>query len=127
MQPLGLMHCDKMTIFSRRCACNYWRLLCLCKASALTLCSLKGEQGARAKRNLVGLGLIVALASFAWGRENGCRKAEMLAINDDGALDASDRFVLVRPLSTVRLLQKKRTRGWWRTTHACSASRKCGS
>ena len=52
----------------------------------LRLCSLKGERGAKAKRNIVGLGLIVALASFAYGREAGCRKAEMLAINDDGVL-----------------------------------------
>ena len=93
--------------------------------SGLTLCSLKGEAGAKAKRNLVGLGLIVALASFAYGREAGCSKAEMLAINDDGAALVSCTHAHSR-CSSDRFLepQTRRMPGSWCTMRASLASRK---
>ena len=46
--------------------------------------SLKGERGDKIKRGWVGLGVLVALTVFAYGYENGCQTAEILAINDEG-------------------------------------------
>ena len=53
-------------------------------ASQCTQCRLKGERGDRIKRGWVGLGVLVALTVFAYGYENGCQTAEILAINDEG-------------------------------------------
>ena len=60
---LGLMHCDTLQIFTK---------------------ALGGEEGLRVRTGLLGLGLLIGAATFAFGREQGCRKAEILAINDDG-------------------------------------------
>lgn len=59
---LGLMHCDTLQIFTR---------------------NRRGEQGERVRGGVLGLGLLVGGATFAYGWEQGCRKAEILAINDD--------------------------------------------
>lgn len=60
---LGLMHCDTLQIFTK---------------------GQRGEQGMRVRAGLLGLGLLMGGATFAFGRERGCRKAEILAIDDDG-------------------------------------------
>lgn len=38
------------------------------------------------RKNPLGLGLLLGGAVFSYGRSCGCRKAEILAINDDGEL-----------------------------------------
>ncbi|KXZ46136.1 hypothetical protein GPECTOR_46g205 [Gonium pectorale] len=58
----GLMHCDTMQIFTR---------------------GLKGADGQRLRSSPLGLGLLLGGAMFAYGHARGCRKAELLAINDD--------------------------------------------
>ncbi|KAI8470206.1 MAG: hypothetical protein J3K34DRAFT_510837, partial [Monoraphidium minutum] len=66
--PFGLVHCDTMQIFTR---------------------GLKGEEGERIRGGAglaVGLLLGGAMLAHAWGA--GCRKAEILAINDDDAWHA---------------------------------------
>jgi hypothetical protein len=45
---------------------------------------MKGEAGDRIRKNPLGLGLLLGGAVFSHGRSCGCRKAEILAINDDG-------------------------------------------
>jgi hypothetical protein len=45
---------------------------------------MKGEEGQRIKGGVLGLGLLLGGATFAYGYSCGCRKAEILAINDDG-------------------------------------------
>ena len=57
------MHCDTLQIFTQ---------------------GQKGEQGARVRGGILGLGLLIGGATFSVGWEQGCRKAEILAINDDG-------------------------------------------
>lgn len=57
------MHCDALQIFTQ---------------------GQKGDQGARTRGGILGLGLLIGGATFAFGREAGCSKAEILAINDDG-------------------------------------------
>lgn len=58
---LKLMHCDTMRIYNSRLkSCNSDRRL-----------------------GIMGLGRVMAQAVFAHGLENGCEKAEILAINDD--------------------------------------------
>jgi hypothetical protein len=47
---------------------------------------LKGSEGLRVRQNALGLGLLLGAAVFAHGRRCGCKKAEILAINDDGEL-----------------------------------------
>lgn len=47
-------------------------------------CSLKGEAGLRIRKNALGLGLLLGGAVFSYGKSCGCKKAEILAINDDG-------------------------------------------
>jgi hypothetical protein len=44
--------------------------------------SAKGNKTARG--NALGLGLLLGAATFAYFRQKGCTKAEILAINDDG-------------------------------------------
>lgn len=61
--PLGLMHCDTLQIFTK---------------------GQRGEQGDRTRGGILGLGLLIGGATFAFGWEHGCKKAEILAINDDG-------------------------------------------
>ena len=51
---------------------------------AVLLHRLKGERGDKIKRGWVGLGVLVALAVFAYGYEHGCQMVEILAINDEG-------------------------------------------
>jgi hypothetical protein len=48
------------------------------------LCSMKGAEADRVRKNPLGLGLLLGGAVFSYGRSCGCRKAEILAINDDG-------------------------------------------
>lgn len=63
--PFGLMHCDSLRVYTRDLApCNG-------KSSAL-----RGT----------GLGLLMCAAVIALGREAGCAKAEILAINDDDVM-----------------------------------------
>jgi hypothetical protein len=45
---------------------------------------MKGEEGDRVRKSPLGLGLLLGGAVFAYGLSSGCRKAEILAINDDG-------------------------------------------
>jgi hypothetical protein len=45
---------------------------------------MKGEAGDRIRKSPLGLGLLLGGAVFSHGRSCGCRKAEILAINDDG-------------------------------------------
>jgi hypothetical protein len=61
--PLGIMHCDTLQVFTA---------------------GMKGEEGSRARVGVMGLGLLIGGATFAYGLEAGCTKAEILAINDDG-------------------------------------------
>lgn len=58
----------------------------MCDWSKLVqLCSGKGgEEGDRLRGGILGLGYLLATAVFAHGYWNGCRKAEILAINDNG-------------------------------------------
>lgn len=58
--PLRLMHCDTLQVFTR---------------------GLRGEEGSRARGGVLGLGLLMGAATFAFGRAAGCTKAEILAIN----------------------------------------------
>jgi len=43
-----------------------------------------GEEGDRQRGGILGLGHLLATAVFAHGYWNGCHKAEILAINDNG-------------------------------------------
>jgi hypothetical protein len=45
---------------------------------------MKGEEADRVRKNALGLGLLLGGAVFSYGRSCGCKKAEILAINDDG-------------------------------------------
>ena len=47
-------------------------------------CRMKGDKGDRIRRNPLGLGLLLGGAVFSYGKQCGCKKAEILAINDDG-------------------------------------------
>ncbi len=62
--PLRLMHCDTLQVFTR---------------------GLRGEEGARARGGVLGLGLLMGAATLAFGRAAGCTKAEILAINGEGS------------------------------------------
>jgi hypothetical protein len=46
---------------------------------------MRGEEGERIRGGALGLGLLVGGAVFSYGHQMGCTKAEILAINDDGA------------------------------------------
>ena len=52
------MHCDTLQIFTQ---------------------GQKGEQGARVRGGILGLGLLIGGATFSVGWEQGCRKAENLS------------------------------------------------
>lgn len=45
---------------------------------------MKGEAGQRVRGGALGLGLLLGGATFSYGLSQGCSKAEILAINDDG-------------------------------------------
>ncbi len=45
---------------------------------------LEDRDGKSARERGVGLGLLISAAVIAYGAERGCKKAEILAINDDG-------------------------------------------
>ena len=45
---------------------------------------LKGLEGERLRGGALGLGLLMGGAVFSFGHSCGCRKAEILAIKDDG-------------------------------------------
>jgi hypothetical protein len=49
----------------------------------LTPCRLRGDDGDRVRGGALGLGLLMGGAVFSYGRQRGCRKAEILAIDDD--------------------------------------------
>ncbi len=54
-------------------------------AAAFTFgCSMKAEEADLIQGGALGLSLLMGAAIFSWGYERGCRKAEMLAINDEG-------------------------------------------
>ena len=59
-----IMHCEALQIFTR---------------------GVRGTEGERLRGGALGLGLLLGCATFAYGLQKGCRKAEILAINDDGA------------------------------------------
>lgn len=61
---VGLMHCDTLQIFTK---------------------GLKGDQGDRLRGGVLGLGLLLGATVFAFAAASGCKKAEILAINDDEA------------------------------------------
>lgn len=57
----------------------------LLKDLAMTALRRDGtNEAARQKGGLYGLGYLLATAVFALGYQSGCRKAEILAINDNG-------------------------------------------
>ncbi|PSC70810.1 Viral IAP-associated factor [Micractinium conductrix] len=83
--PLGLMHCDMLQVFTK---------------------NQRGDEGARTRGGVLGLGLLMGAATFAFGVAAGCTKAEILAINDDEAwherlVGYYSRFGFV-PVRTVR-------------------------
>lgn len=63
VQPLGLMHCDTLQIYTK---------------------GESGDRGARVRGGILGLGLLIGGATFAFAWESGCSRAEILAINDNG-------------------------------------------
>lgn len=65
--PLKFMHCDTLQIFTK---------------------GVRGDEGDRVRGGPLGLGLLLGAATFSWGYERGCRKAEILAINDDDSTHA---------------------------------------
>ena len=84
----------------------------------------------------MGLGVLVALTVFAYGYENGCQTAEILAINDEGEQPCSHvtwqwqpcnyssaDAILLAMVSVVYSVQMTNIGSWWRTTGACLASR----
>jgi hypothetical protein len=60
------------------------QLSILSSNATVRVCSMKGEAGDRIRKNPLGLGLLLGGAVFSYGRSCGCKKAEILAINDDG-------------------------------------------
>jgi hypothetical protein len=56
-----------------------------------------GVEADRVKGGPLGLGLLIGAATFAYGYASGCRKAEILAINDDGEFPVFFRDVLLQP------------------------------
>ena len=62
---VNIMHCESLQVFTHH---------------------MRGTEGARVRGGALGLGLLVGAATFAFGWRKGCRKAEILAINDDGAI-----------------------------------------
>jgi len=64
------MHCDALQIFTQ---------------------NQKGDQGTRTRGGLFGLGVLIGGATFAFGWERNCKKAEILAINDDGKEERKKR------------------------------------
>ncbi|PNH08069.1 hypothetical protein TSOC_005422, partial [Tetrabaena socialis] len=61
---VGIMHCDTLQVFTS---------------------GLRGDDGQRIRGGVLGLGLLLGGATFAYGCERGCKVAEILAINDDDA------------------------------------------
>ena len=53
---------------------------------------LKGAEGERLRGGALGLGLLMGGAVFSFGFSNGCRKAEILAIKDDGKASSRRSF-----------------------------------
>jgi hypothetical protein len=74
---MGLMHCDSLQIFTR---------------------GVKGAEGERLRGGALGLGLLTGGAVFALGHSAGCKRAEILAIKDDGAPPLSLLLLLLLPL-----------------------------
>ena len=59
-----IMHCETLQVFTR---------------------GMRGDEGDRIRGGALGLGLMIGCATFAYGVRKGCKKAEILAIKDDGA------------------------------------------
>jgi hypothetical protein len=73
---LRLMHCDTLEVFANRPG---------------------GLATPEERRGALGVGLLLRTAVFAHGHACGCTKAEILAINDDGARADAYRGVLDKP------------------------------
>ena len=71
-----LMHCDTLEVFANRPG---------------------GLATAEERRGALGVGLLLRTAVFAHGHSCGCTKAEILAINDDGALADARHEMLDEP------------------------------
>ena len=90
-----------------------------------------GEEGDRQRGGILGLGALLATAVFAYGYWSGCRKAEILAINDNGQIHHMWTLISCRvppclpALRAALIMQMIRTANWWRTTSGCLASRPC--
>lgn len=54
------------------------------------LCRVRGSEGERLRGGVLGLGLLMGGAVFAFGHSCGCKRAEILAIKDDGGCSLSD-------------------------------------
>lgn len=48
------------------------------------MCRVRGSEGERLRGGVLGLGLLMGAAVFSFGHNMGCKKAEILAIKDDG-------------------------------------------
>lgn len=71
-----------------------------------------GEEGDRLRGGILGLGFLLAAAVFAYGYWQGCRKAEILAINDNGA--HLDLRHIIPYKSPNRMAHALKFRGWIR-------------
>lgn len=66
-----------------------------------------GQEGDRVRGGALGLGMLVMAASLALGASRGCTKAELLAINDDGACSGCCA-------ECTHAAQMTSTGAWWR-------------
>lgn len=57
------MHCEALQVFTK---------------------GMRGSEGERIRGGALGLGLLLGVATFAYAHRRGCRKAEILAIDDYG-------------------------------------------
>ena len=76
----------------------------------------RGDEGARTRGGVLGLGLLMGAATFAFGVAAGCTKAEILAINGEGAVGGGSRqpraFLKVAEVAAADH-QRRGGWGWW--------------